>query len=77
VDRATRPRTAEICHDPTLIEHLRDLTLEEAVFDEGAIDIANDFYLRERTRDEDDAISLNTLLFTARELTLPCAGMID
>ncbi|MDO8545404.1 MAG: hypothetical protein Q7S40_33605 [Opitutaceae bacterium] len=77
VDGATCPRPTKIRQDFFSVQIFGDFALGLTVFDESAINLADDFLLFVWARHKNHAISLETLVFANFEGPFVFPGLID
>ena len=77
VNRAARPRPAQIGENAPRIVFSCDVALGFLGIDEGSIDAPHDLDFMGWPRDKNDPVRLDTLMFTPRQQPLGCLALID
>ena len=76
MDGTAAPFPVKVRKNAASIQQIRDFSLWGSCFGEESVDFSNDLGLEFSTRDEDDPIGLQALLFPARENLLWCTVLI-
>ena len=77
VDRAARPRPAQVRQDALLVESRRDLAFQPAALDELPVHPPNGLHLLFRPGNEDHPVGLEALVLALLEDALGRAVLVD